>query len=556
MRWLRFNGPSPMRRRLQFAPSFYNKYHRPPYTFGSLEQRQSAHYQTISWPAHAHLNPHTAESVAFRLPQARPLIGAASALLLVLIAVSDSCHHVCANLSTDFALGRSGKVARFLKERERYELEVTAKQSQVLSLEVLPYKASVDRSLLKSLHYMGKFEKLAPNAQSFKDLTDEVIKTFVESLVKRTESDAFDPTIIESALNGFLMPTKVFDPEARITTYCADFLERLESVGCGTVPDQNTKKSVRLLCAHLQPEALRKEMRKRLEYDESLESSIRAFIKILTQEAINCQAYAVSKCSESGPQRKQQKDSQVPITKSKSSNQKPICPYPPHKEKGQRHFLKDCRDCPKEEKDKLFEELRSVKKEGVKRTTNPLCQAKDSTVLFTVTLDEKFRTTVCADIGSAATLKDTSILERARKAGVDASVVKLVPPRKFEMAAKNPDGSHTIIECTHAATIDTELHIRHGSTLVLRNLRWLVTPQIVDEPLLSRRLLEALGFDCQKVMQAAADRFGGSVDVSSILGNKCDFGTSRIGCIIDGVYHADGGIENADLNADDVTSLK
>ncbi|CAN8076723.1 unnamed protein product [Agarophyton chilense] len=365
------------------------------------------------------------------------------------------------------------EVARFLKERERYELEVTAKQSQVPSLEVLPYKASVDRSLLKSLHYMGKFEKLAPNAQSFKDLTDDVIKTFVESLVKRTESDAFDPTIIESALNGFSMPTKIFDPEARITTYCADFLERLEPVGCGTFPDQNPKKSVRLLCARLQPEALRKEMRKRLEYDESLESSVRAFIKILTQEAINCQAYAVSKGSESGPQRKQQKDSQVPITKSKSSNQKPICPYPPHKEKGQRHFLKDCRDCPKEEKDKLFEELRSVKKEGVKRTTNPLCQAKDSTVLFTATLDEKFRTTVCADIGSATTLMDTSTLERARKAGVDASVVKLVPPRKFEMAAKNPDGSPTIIECTHAATIDTELHIRHGSALVLRNLRWL-----------------------------------------------------------------------------------
>ncbi|CAN8075453.1 unnamed protein product, partial [Agarophyton chilense] len=177
--------------------------------------------------------------------------------------------------------------------------------------------------------------------------------------------------------------------------------------------------------------------------------------------------------------------------------------------------------------------------------------AKDSTVLFTATLDEKFRTTVCADIGSAATLMDTSTLERARKAGVDASVVKLVPPRKFEMAAKNPGGSPTIIECTHAATIDTELHIRHGSALVLRNLRWLVTPQIVDEPLLSRPLLGALGFDCQKVMQAAADRFGGSVDVSSILGNKCDFGTSRIGRIIDGVYHADGGIEDADLNADD-----
>lgn len=59
----------------------------------------------------------------------------------------------------------------------------------------------------------------------------------------------------------------------------------------------------------------------------------------------------------------------------------------------------------------------------------------------------------------------------------------------------------------------------HGSALIIRNLRWLVKSQVADEPLLSRSLLEALGFDCQKVMKAATDRFCGVVDMSTTVCN-------------------------------------
>lgn len=103
----------------------------------------------------------------------------------------------------------------------------------------------------------------------------------------------------------------------------------------------------------------------------------------------------------------------------------------------------------------------------------------------------------------------------------------------------------------HRLAIDIDLHIRHDSGLVLRNLRWLVTPQAVEEPLLSRPLLEALGFDCHRVMRAAADRLGGSVDVCTLAVNEADFGTGRIGRIVDGVFHADGGTGDADLDDDD-----
>lgn len=92
---------------------------------------------------------------------------------------------------------------------------------------------------------------------------------------------------------------------------------------------------------------------------------------------------------------------------------------------------------------------------------------------------------------------DKKTLEDVQKASVEANLVNVDPSRHFEMAAKNQDGSLIKIICTHAVAIDTELHIRNGSALILRNLRWLVTQQVVDELLLRRPLLEALAFECQ-----------------------------------------------------------
>ncbi len=41
-----------------------------------------------------------------------------------------------------------------------------------------------------------------------------------------------------------------------------------------------------------------------------------------------------------------------------------------HKDQGVRLYLRDCRECAKDEKDKLFNELRRTKAEGVRRTAN------------------------------------------------------------------------------------------------------------------------------------------------------------------------------------------
>lgn len=89
-------------------------------------------------------------------------------------------------------------VAAFLKERERYELEITAKQAEVPTLSIAPWTSSIDRTLLKNLVYVGKLAKIAPNVTNASDLDDGHIDKYVKLLV--TRNALFEPSAIESAL--------------------------------------------------------------------------------------------------------------------------------------------------------------------------------------------------------------------------------------------------------------------------------------------------------------------------------------------------------------------
>lgn len=276
----------------------------------------------------------------------------------------------------------------------------------------------------------------------------------------------------------------------------------------------------------------------------------------MTKEAVNCQAYGHTKQIETpkttsrGHKDRPKGDHSASKPSSSSTKMKPICPFPPHKAKGLRHYLKDCRECPDDQKDKLFEEMGEQRNKGIKRTSAKRTETQSS-VIFSATFANKVRTNVFADIGACATLMDSDTLSKLEQSGVEAEVETLPKPVTFNMAAKNADGTETSILCDRTVTVDTQLHIRHGSALVLHRLRWFITPQSVGEPLLGRPLLEGLGLDCHKILGAAAERHGGSVDVSHLVGNQADHYPGRIGRIVDGVFHADGGADDADLDDED-----
>lgn len=91
-------------------------------------------------------------------------------------------------------------VAVFLKERERYEIEVESKSTEIPTMKAAPYTASIDRTLLKNLIYMGKLHSISPNA-TIETISNEQLKEYIYSLVKRC-SETFDPSLIEHCLEG------------------------------------------------------------------------------------------------------------------------------------------------------------------------------------------------------------------------------------------------------------------------------------------------------------------------------------------------------------------
>lgn len=388
------------------------------------------------------------------------------------------------------------EVARFLKERERYELEITAKTFEVPSLKPLLYSASIDRSPLKNLFFMGKFDSIASEVTDVSRLQDSHIRTYIESIVSRSSESPMDPAVIERALDGWCMPTHILNADARVTHFCSEFFDRLETVGCGYFREENPKKCVNLLIQRLQPAVLKREIRKRVSYDEGLEKDLKKFISALSREAINCQVYGADTKAPStkpGPSmstsnksksRGTNRDNEAPKSEGKTKKL-PLCLWEEHSAKGIRHYLRDCKECPKETKDKLFDEHRSKKGNGAKRTTD----AHDTTsksVIFNATFGGHYRSTICADNCSDDNILDTHMLSEFKRSGVDHVTENLPRPRHFDMAASLPDGRPASLICHKIVTVDTELHIRHGSALVLRGVRWLITDQAVGEPLFDR----------------------------------------------------------------------
>lgn len=484
-------------------------------------------------------------------------------------------------------------VAAFLKERERYELEVKAKAIEMPSLTPVALVASIDRSLLRSLIYMGELEKVAPGV-SANNVTDDQLGEYIKSLVRRDGSD-YDPGVVSSVLAELKFPTGIRDARARITSYCAEFFERLEAVGYENFREDNPKQTAKLILQRIQPAALKQKMFQRMNYDQSLEKSVPKLISKLQQEAISCQEYGegvgVLRGSDKGEgsssngqtsansrgtrgrrgnnqgrdfpagkgdsKKEENKGEKEKDKNSSGQSEPPLCLWEDHKSKGIRHFMRDCKDCPAEKRKELLDELFSRKRKdgsGAKRAAGGSCTREDSTVIFSAHFAGRVCDTLCADIGADANLMGQELLNRIKDAGGVVEMEDLLPPRTFCLAADAPDGSKTKLICTQAATMDVDIHIRHGTGLKLRNTRWLVSTQRVPEPLLGRPLLEFLGLNTMEILATAADRSAGVIDTKHLPESLNDIGEGRVSRVLEGVYYGDGDhdteAEDSSINLD------
>lgn len=160
----------------------------------------------------------------------------------------------------------SVQIARFLNERERYEVGIDAKQLEMSALEVELRTASIDRSLLKNLIFIGNLKMTAEGVPEDKKLTHSHVKEDIDTLLKKSISAEIVPSVIELASEGFSIHSHILVDDALITHICANLLEDLENAICGLFRNLNPKKRIQLLVQQLKRTALKCEMRRRIPY--------------------------------------------------------------------------------------------------------------------------------------------------------------------------------------------------------------------------------------------------------------------------------------------------
>ena len=71
--------------------------------------------------------------------------------------------------------------------------------------------------------------------------------------------------------------------------------------------------------------------------------------------------------------------------------------------------------------------------------------------------------------------------------------------------------------CREKVTATIVLHVRHGTTLALRSIEWLVSTSEVSHVIIGQLVLKVLGLDNQALLEAACDRNDGSVNVKELI---------------------------------------
>jgi len=435
------------------------------------------------------------------------------------------------------------KVAQFLRDREKYENEVTEKKKENPSITKASYKICVEPGLLRNMHFLGELEAVAPG-KSVSNLTSTDIMKWIKSLVVQEESD-FDRDVIERVLKGLKVNMKIGNGRARILQYSCDLFNRLESVGYGAFKEKNPKMTVKLLTRYLYPKKFKEMVESALEYQEPLESDVPGFVELMCEQALGLDKFGAKSTRHTqpiptptnNPKGTDQNNNTTPAT----SKKRPLCLNPICAKEGKKHFvMTECDRTTKSEAERLIREYKDKKSKASKRVGSN--ESNGNSTLVNATFGHKIERMICADNGSDINVLPPDLLRELEESGAKMKVRKYDQPKIYHLAvAAVSDGAPAQFACDREVVLDVQLFMRHSCYIELRNVKWYVPTTATPDPLLGRPVLEALGINTKELLIAARSRMGESVDLAGIP--EYSEGTiSRI--MSEGVYHGDRGMND------------
>lgn len=123
-----------------------------------------------------------------------------------------------------------------------------------------------------------------------------------------------------------------------------------------------------------------------------------------------------------------------------------------------------------------------------------------------------------ADQGADANFISASFLEEIKNYLPSWQMEELSLSLIFPSVTEDP-----CIMCAQSIFLDVFLQIRHGTSLIPRNINWKLTDEDLKTPIIARNVLESLGCDNRDMLLAAPNMMRDDINVSEKLnqnGNK------------------------------------
>lgn len=184
-----------------------------------------------------------------------------------------------------------------------------------------------------------------------------------------------------------------------------------------------------------------------------------------------------------------------------------------------RNFMNECPNTHESRKKELLEAYRAKKPKPNNNLAGSVgqissSQKEDNCSLFEATFcDGAIEVFWLAYQGSDVNLMPPHVLDQIKK---NDSAVK-VGNLRGNFYYGTVDKSAPALPCSRRVRANLLLNVCHGTKLALRGMEWMVSDKPVQNVLINRQVLQAIGLDNRKLLAAAADRFQGIVNVPELL---------------------------------------
>lgn len=275
----------------------------------------------------------------------------------------------------------------FLKKYDQYANEVISRARQLRTsssgtepVRPVDLKFCVDVEFLESSIVL----EFITDASNYEDLTDEQVRAFLAARATESKEVVTLDMLDDIVKRELRTNMKNNNATARMQDLFSSYITILGRHGLKWIVTDNQKIAVQHVLSAIRPVSLKDRLESDLSFSHHpLKKDFKGFLKhsIRLAEAFQIvdsgpptkrggkDRGASKNNSRSGNKGNQDANKSETSNRKKSDN-KPICLWPPHKERGLRHFLRECRDCPEEEKSRLLAERAKEKaKDGPSKST-------------------------------------------------------------------------------------------------------------------------------------------------------------------------------------------